>query len=229
SGGNAANISSSGYKTLEETGYAGMAKWKYPFYNLLHPSVGMGEMRYNKKESLPLAIFFAFMWYASAVIIRQYEDYIFNDTNVNNLNIFMIFATTIGILLVGCIANWAITTLVDGKGTFKNIFIYASYSLIPSTVAALIVTIISQVMVENEAVFVTAILFVGYAWTTILLFLGMMTVHTFTTKKAILMTLLTVVGMLIIVFLMMLLVVLYSQVSTFITTIMYELFYKLAI
>lgn len=218
-----------GYKTLEETGYAGMAKWKYPFYNLLHPSVGMGEMRYNKKESLPLAIFFAFMWYASAVIIRQYEDYIFNDTNVNNLNIFMIFATTIGILLVGCIANWAITTLVDGKGTFKNIFIYASYSLIPSTVAALIVTIISQVMVENEAVFVTAILFVGYAWTTILLFLGMMTVHTFTTKKAILMTLLTVVGMLIIVFLMMLLVVLYSQVSTFITTIMYELFYKLAI
>ena len=141
----------------------------------------------------------------------------------------MIFATTIGILLVGCIANWAITTLVDGKGTFKNIFIYASYALIPTTVAAFIVTIISQVMVQNEAVFVTAILFVGYAWTAILLFMGMMTVHTFTTKKAILMTLLTAVGMLIIVFLMMLLVVLYSQVSTFITTIMYELLYKLAI
>lgn len=218
-----------GYKTLEETGYAGMAKWKYPFYNMLHPSVGMSEMRYNKKESLPLAILFAFLWYASAVIMRQYEDYIFNDTNINNLNVFMIFATTIGILLVGCIANWAITTLVDGKGTFKNIFIYASYALIPTTVAAFIVTIISQVMVQNEAVFVTAILFVGYAWTAILLFMGMMTVHTFTTKKAILMTLLTAVGMLIIVFLMMLLVVLYSQVSTFVTTIMYELFYKLAI
>ena len=218
-----------GYKTLEETGYAGMPKWKYPFYNLLHPSVGMSEMRYNKKESLPFAIFFAFLWYASAVIMRQYEDYIFNDTNVNNLNIFMILATTIGILLVGCIANWAITTLVDGKGTFKNIFIYASYSLIPSAVAALIVTIISQVMVENEAIFVQAILIVGYAWTAILLFMGMMTVHTFTTKKAILMTLLTAVGMLVIVFLLMLLVVLYSQVSSFVTTIMYELFYKLAI
>ena len=218
-----------GYQTLEETGYAGMAKWKYPFYNLLHPSVGMSEMRYNKKESLPFAIFFAFLWYASAVVMRQYEDYIFNDTNVNNLNIFMILATTIGILLVGCIANWAITTLVDGKGTFKNIFIYASYSLIPSAIAAFIVTIISQVMVQNEAVFVQAILIVGYAWTAILLFMSMMTVHTFTTKKAILMTLLTVVGMLVIVFLLMLLVVLYSQVSTFVTTIMYELFYKLAI
>lgn len=218
-----------GYKTLEETGYAGMAKWKYPFYNMLHPSVGMSEMRYNKKESLPLAILFAFLWYASAVIMRQYEDYIFNDTNVNNLNIFMIFATTIGILLVGCIANWAITTLVDGKGTFKNIFIYASYALIPSAIAAFIVTLLSQVMVSDEAIFVTAILFVGYAWTAILLFMGMMTVHTFTTPKTILMVLLTVVGMLIIVFLMMLLVVLYSQVSTFITTIMYELFYKLAI
>jgi hypothetical protein len=218
-----------GYKTLEETGYAGMAKWKYPFYNMLHPSVGMSEMRYNKKESLPLAILFAFLWYASAVIMRQYEDYIFNDTNVNNLNIFMILTTTIGILLVGCIANWAITTLVDGKGTFKNIFIYASYSLIPSALASFIVTIISQVMVQNEAVFVQAILIVGYAWTAILLFMSMMTVHTFTTKKAILMTLLTVVGMLVIVFLLMLLVVLYSQVSTFVTTIMYELFYKLAI
>ena len=218
-----------GYKTLDETGYAGMPKWKYPFYNMLHPSVGMSEMRYNKKESLPLAILFAFLWYASAVIMRQYEDYIFNDTNVNNLNIFMILTTTIGILLVGCIANWAITTLVDGKGTFRNIFIYASYALIPSTLAAFIVTIISQVMVQNEAVFVTAILFVGYAWTALLLFMGMMTVHTFTTKKAILMTLLTAVGMLVIAFLLMLLVVLYSQVSTFVTTVMYELFYKLAI
>ncbi len=218
-----------GYKTLEETGYAGMAKWKYPFYNLLHPSVGMSEMRYNKKESLPLALLFAFLWYASAVIMRQYEDYIFNDTDINNLNIFMILATTIGILLVGCIANWAITTLVDGKGSFRNIFIYASYALIPSTVAALIVTVISHFMIQNEAVFVTALLFVGYAWTAILLFMGMMTVHDFTTKKAILMVLLTAVGMLVIVFLMMLLVVLYSQLSTFITTVMYEIFYKLAV
>ena len=141
----------------------------------------------------------------------------------------MILGTTIGILLGGCIANWEITTLVDGKGTFKNIFIYASYALIPSAVAAFIVTLISQVMVADESVFVTAILFVGYAWTALLLFMGMMTVHTFTTPKTILMVLLTAVGMLIIVFLMMLLVVLYSQVSTFVTTIMYELFYKLAI
>ncbi len=218
-----------GYKTLEETGYAGMAKWKYPFYNLLHPSVGMSEMRYNKKESLPLALFFAFAWYASAVIMRQYEDYIFNGTDVNNINIFMILATTIGILLVGCIANWAITTLVDGKGTFKNIFIYASYSLIPSTVAALIVTVISHFMIQNEAVFVTVLLTVGYGWTALLLFMGMITVHAFTTKKAILMVLLTVVGMLVIVFLLMLLVVLYSQLSSFITTIGYELVYKFAI
>ncbi len=218
-----------GYKTLAETGYAGMAKWKYPFYNLLHPSVGMSEMRYNKKESLPYALLSAFLWYASAVIIRQYEDYVFNDTNVNKLNIFMILATTIGILLVGCIANWAITTLVEGKGTFKNIFIYASYSLIPSTLAALIVTVISQFMVLNEAVFVKAILLIGYGWTAILMFMGMITVHQFTTKKAALMTLLTAVGMLVIVFLLMLLVVLYSQVSAFVTTVAYELFYKFSI
>lgn len=218
-----------GFETLEETGYAGMKKWKYPFYNLVHPSDGMSEMRYNKKESLPLAIAFIALWYVSAVVIRQYEDYIFNTTNKNDINIFMILATTVGIVLVGCISNWAITTLVDGKGTFKNIFIYASYSLIPSTVAALIVTFISHYMIKNEAVFVQAILFIGYAWTAILLFIGMMNVHDFTFKKALLMTLLTAVGMLLIVFLLMLLTVLYSQVVTFVTTIMYELFYKFAI
>ncbi len=218
-----------GYKTLAETGYAGMARWKYPFYNLLHPSVGMSEMRYNKKEFLPYALLSTFLWYASVVIMRQYEDYIFNNTNTNNINIFMILATTIGILLVGCIANWAITTLVEGKGTFKNIFIYASYALIPTTIANLIVTVLSQFMVQNEAVFVKTILIVAYAWTAMLMFMGMITVHQFTTKKAILMTLLTAVGMLVIVFLLMLLVVLYSQVSTFITTVSYELFYKFSI
>ncbi len=218
-----------GFQTLEETGYAGMKKWKYPFYNLLHPSDGMSEMRYNKKESLPLAILFMVLWYMSAVIIRQYEDYIFNGTNKNDINIFMIFATTVGIVLIGCVANWAITTLVDGKGTFKNIFIYCSYAFIPSTVAALIVTFISHYMIKNEAVFVQAILLIGYAWTAILLFIGMMNVHDFTFKKAVLMTILTAIGMLLIVFLLMLLTVLYSQVATFVTTIMYELFYKFAI
>lgn len=215
-----------GFKFLSETGYAGMAKWKYPFYNLLHPSTGMTEMYYNKKESLPLGILFAFLWYASAVIIRQYEDFVFLGKTKPEINIFMIFATTIGILMVGCISNWAITTLVDGKGTFKNIFIYASYSLIPSTVAAFIVTVISHYMISTEAIFVQAILFIGYAWTALMLFMSIITVHDFTTKKSIITVILTVLGMLIIVFLLMLLVVLYSQVSSFVTTVAYEIFYR---
>lgn len=218
-----------GFETLEQTGYAGMKEWKYPFYNLVHPSDGMSEMRYNKKESLPLAIAFMALWYVSAVVIRQYEDFIFNGTNKNDINIFMILATTVGIALVGCISNWAITTLVDGKGSFRNIFIYCSYSLIPSAVAAFIVTFISQYMIATEAVFVQAILLIGYAWTAILLFIGMMTVHSFTFKKAVAMVFLTAVGMLLIVFLLMLMAVLYSQVSSFVTTIMYEIFYKFAI
>lgn len=218
-----------GFQTLEETGYAGMKKWKYPFYNLIHPSDGMNEMRYNKKESLSLAILFMALWYVSAVVIRQYEDFVFNGTNKNDINIFMILATTVGIALVGCIANWAITTLVDGKGTFRNIFIYCAYSFIPSAVAAFIVTFISQYMILTEAVFVQAILLIGYVWTGILLFMGMMTVHSFTFKKTVVMLLLTLVGMLLIVFLLMLMAVLYSQVSSFLTTIMYEIFYKFAI
>lgn len=218
-----------GYETLEQTGYAGMKKWKYPFYNMRHPSDGMSEMRYNKKESLPLAILFTLLWYASVVVMRQYEDYIFNSTNKNDINIFMILATTVGILLIGCIANWAITTLVDGKGTFRNVFIYCSYALIPTAVANLIVTFISHYMVLNEAVFAQAILLIGYVWTAILIFIGLMTVHDFSFKKAVLMVLLTALGMLLIVFLLMLLAVLYSQVATFVTTIAYELFYKLAI
>lgn len=218
-----------GYETLEQTGYAGMKKWKYPFYNMRHPSDGMSEMRYNKKESLPLAILFTVLWYASVVIMRQYEDYIFNGTNKNEINIFMILATTVGILLIGCIANWAITTLVDGKGTFKNVYIYCSYAFIPTTIANLIVTFISHYMIQSEAVFVQAILLIGYVWTAILIFIGLMTVHDFSFKKAVLMVALTAVFMILIVFLLMLLTVLYSQVSTFVTTIAYELFYKLAI
>ena len=84
-------------------------------------------------------------------------------------------------------------------------------------------------MVLNEAVFAQAILLIGYVWTAILIFIGLMTVHDFSFKKAVLMVLLTALGMLLIVFLLMLLAVLYSQVVTFVTTIAYELFYKLAI
>lgn len=213
-------------KTLEETGFAGMAKWKYPFYIMFHPYDGFMEMKHNKKGSVVIAGVIFVVWYLSAIIIRQYENFVFNPVNPDKINVVIIALGTVGIFLVGCLANWAICTLMDGKGTFKDIFIGASYSLLPSILISLVVTIISHGMIKDEAIFVQIAIGVFYAWTGLLIVMAAQVIHDFTFKKAVSMLLLTGLGMLIVLFLMLLVYTLFNQVVTFVRTIYYEIIYR---
>lgn len=215
------------FKSLEETGYAGMAKWKYPFYIMVHPYDGFQELKYNHKGSLVIAGVLFVVYYISEIIMRQYESFVFNGTDKDNINILMIAAATIGLFLVACVANWSICTLMDGKGNFRNIFIFAAYAMLPTIIATFVVTILSHFLIQEEAVFIQIILFgLGYAWSALLIFLGTQVVHEFTAKKAIVMLATTLIGIIVILFLLFLIYTLYKQVSDFISTLYFEILFR---
>lgn len=218
-----------GLKTVEEKGYAAMSKWKYPFYTMLHPFDGYQEMRYNKKGSLGLGVLFLALWYLSEVIIRQFEDFTFNPTNPDKLNIFMILCGTAGLFMIAIASNWALCTLFDGKGKFKDIFIGASYAMLPTIIATFLVTFISKFMISGEAVFIQVILIVGYIWSAAMVIIGTQTIHEFEGGKGILMLFLTAVVMILVLFLIMLVYVLFMQVFSFIATLYYEIIYRVGV
>lgn len=206
--------------------YAKMSKYKYPFYIVLHPNDGYQELKYNKKGSFRVSIIIVLLWYVSAVLNRQTLDFVFNPSRPEKLNLFMIAASTILIFTIAVISNWCFSTLMDGKGNLKDIWIVCSYALIPMIVTTFITIILSKGMILEEEVFLTYIKLIGVLWSAVLYFLSIQIVHDFSFIKTVNTILLTVLGMLIILFLFILIYSLFQQVIMFAGNIFYEIIYR---
>ena len=206
--------------------YATMSPLVYPFYSLIHPSDGFQEMKYNKKECLPFGIGVLIVWYITTVLKTQYTDFVFNYQDPNDINILLILLTTLGIFFIAAVANWSVTTLMDGEGSFKVIITSGAYALMPVIFSNIITTVLSKFMVEDEGVFLTYVELIAWIWTALLLVIALQKIHDFSFGKTLSMLALTILGVAIIVFLGVLVYSLYQQVSAFIVGVYYEIIYR---
>ena len=121
------------------------------------------------------------------------------------------------------ISNWCFTTLFDGEGSFKDIFVATSYSLFPLPVLVIISTALTHVLVGTESQIPTLILTVGYIYMAFLIIIGMQVTHDYSTGKNIVTIVATIAGMVIILFIVVLFTTLISKMASFVTTITSEL------
>ena len=126
-------------------------------------------------------------------------------------------------LLLWCVSNWCLTTLFDGEGSFKDIYIAAGYSLAPLPLFVIISTILTNVMAVTEGSIVTLLVSIGYIWVGILLFFGMLVTHDYTLKKNFVTTLGTILAMVVIMFIAILFSSLVAKMVTFIISIFTEI------
>ncbi|MBQ6848185.1 MAG: hypothetical protein IJO62_04660 [Clostridia bacterium] len=109
---------------------------------------------------------------------------------------FLLLAAAIVLLVVlFCIANWALTTLMDGKGSFSEIFMMLMYSLCPIILVNIPLTALTYFFVAEEATFYTLFNAVSIVWAVFLLFVGNMSIHEYSGIKSIATLILTVVAM----------------------------------
>lgn len=206
--------------------YASMSPYVYPFYSLIHPGDGFQEMKYNKKECLPFGIGVLILWYITTVLKTQYTDFVFNMQNPDDINIILIFITTLGVFFIAAIANWSVTTLMDGEGSFKVIVTTGAYALMPVVFSNVVVTILSKFLCMDEGVFLTYIEIIAWIWTALLLVVALQKIHDFSFGKTLSMLALTVFGVAVIVFLGVLVYSLYQQVSSFVVGLYYEIIFR---
>ena len=145
----------------------------------------------------------------------------------NYTTIFLQILVVFVPLLLFAIANWCITTLFDGEGNFKDIFIACSYSLLPIVLTCIPATFLSNYAVTSEVDILKLIMTLGFIWTGLLLFFGTMVTHDYTMSKNFGTTIVTVVGMAFIMFLGILFASLVMDMVTFVTNIVSEINYRL--
>ena len=64
--------------------------------------------------------------------------FVFNPVNWDNVNLILEIATFLVPFIVYVVANWCLTTLFDGKGTLKDIWMGTAYAMTPYVIIQLI-------------------------------------------------------------------------------------------
>jgi hypothetical protein len=130
-------------------------------------------------------------------------------------------------VLLFVVANWCLTTLFEGEGSFKDIFIAAGYSVLPIAITTIPVTLFSNFVVAEELNILSLIAVLGFIWTGMLLFFGTMVTHDYTMGKNFVTVLGTIVGMAFIMFIGVLFTSLVMDMVTFVSSIVSEINYRL--
>ena len=129
-------------------------------------------------------------------------------------------------MLLFTLANWAVATLMQGRGTIKEIYVVTCYSLIPYTAYLFIYTLLSNFIVPDEALVLTVIYYVCFGLTAIMFCISIMTVHEFGFGKFVGITIISVGAMLIVIFIIFMIGILAQQFGSFFTTIYNEVKYR---
>ena len=201
-------------------------KYKLTFYILRHPFDGFYVMKYEKKGSIGVALLnFVLLWISFSAM-GQYSSLIVDQSHPLAQNSLLDGASIFIVLFLWSVANWSVTSLTDGEGKFKEIFMANCYALTPLILVLIPMTLVSNVLAEGEGAFYFLVISFAIMWFVFLAFCGMVMVHNFTAGKAIATIFFTFIALLIIVFLIALLFALWQQMITFFRSIYLELVFR---
>lgn len=195
---------------------------KFPLYILTHPLKGFDEFKREKRAKMSVSIVFIIITIILQILRFEYEGFLVNDRNINDLNSLAEIAYVIAPIVLCALANWSITTLFDGKGTFKEIFMMISYSLFPLFVTGFLGLILSNILTQEEIALYYLVTGIGKFLTGFMIFFGLISIHEYGLAKTILTIVATAVALMVILFVLLLSFDLFQRVYGFIYTIYHE-------
>ena len=202
------------------------SKYGMEFYVLTHPLDGFAQFKTRKLPSLRVSAIIVFAWLIISILDFNCTGFAFSINRSVDFNMPVTLLLTVGLYVMFCVSNWAICTLIEGKGTIKDIMATTAYSLIPYLVTQGIAVILTNVLVPTESVFIAIITTIGLLWTGAILILGMLTIHEFSVSKTIIALILTILGMIAMVLLAILLYSLMKQMFSFFVSIYKEISFR---
>ena len=198
----------------------------YGFHIILHPFDGFWDLKHEKRGSVRGAIFFILLAIGTFYYQAIGQGYLLDPF----ASLASVWAQIFGVLVplfLFVLANWCLTTLFEGEGSFKDIFIACSYSLLPIPLLVIPVTIYSNFCITTETDIIGFISTFAFIWLGLLVFFGTMVTHDYSMGKNVITVLGTIVGMVFIMFLAVLFTTLVGKIVSLITNIVDEIQYRL--
>ena len=198
----------------------------FGFHVIFHPFDGFWDLKHEKRGSVRGAVFFILLTIGTFYYQAIGQGYLLDPRS----NLARVWEQVLGVLVplfLFVLANWCLTTLFEGEGSFKDIFIACSYSLIPIPLLVVPVTVYSNFCISTETDIIGFISTFAFIWLGLLVFFGTMVTHDYSMGKNVITVLGTIVGMVFIMFLAVLFTTLVGKIVSLITNIVTEIQYRL--
>lgn len=193
---------------------------------LLHPSDAFWEMKREGRGSFWVAIGCVALLIFNRIFARQATSFLFN-YETSPLNILAEARNILVVAVLFCLACWAVTALLDGESTMKNVVMLFGYATLPISLTGIPVTIFTNIATYNESVFIGFFQFLGMAWCVFILFMGLMSLNQYSALKALGVAFVILVTAGIIVFVYILFFTIISQLLGFVMALYKELMLRL--
>ncbi len=200
--------------------------WKNLWHTMMHPADGFTNYKERRNYCKVIAVLSVVIFFIARIVERQCTGFYFNQNQLQDLNIGMIFLQTVVLYILFVVCNWMVSTLADGKAHLFQIAFFCSIALLPYSLSILINTLISNALLANESLFMTIVGAVGALWGVLILVCGITVFHDYSLGETIKSILLTIVMILIIVFVCLLIFSLAQQLASFVVSIFQELAYR---
>jgi len=198
---------------------------RYPLFILSHPFESFYTIKTQKTGKLWHVGVILILFWISYSFNRQYSSILVNDNDLSSMNSLVDLCGILAVFFLWCVGNWSITSLANGKGTFKEITITSANALLPILLSWIPISIISNVLILEESIFYHLVITISILLSGLLMFTGMLTIHEYTPAKTVGTIFLTLISMLLIIFLFILLLSLFQQIWLFGKSIYIELTY----
>lgn len=177
---------------------------QFAFHVIVDPFDGFWDLKHEKRGNVPTAVVLLILEVITYLVAYQYTGFPFNTRNPRWLNIIAEVFSVVSPFMLWCGINWSLTTLMDGKGNFRDIFIASTYALFPLVLIVLPITLVSNVMTLNEAAYYWLFVAVAVIWSAGLLFCSTMVIHEYSTGQAAGVSVLIVIGIAVALFIVLL-------------------------
>jgi len=199
---------------------------KYSLYVITHPLDGFWDLTHEKRGSVGAAnviIGLAVIVEVLRLTLTNFQFVTINMEYFNSIIVAMRILLPVGLWTV---ANWSLTTLMDGKGRMIEIYMSVCYALTPYVIINAIMIVLSQFVTFEEGALYWVLGGFAAIWTGLLILSAMMMVHDYSLLKTLLSSLLTIVGMGVMVFIFVIFFSLISDAVSYFVSLYKEILFR---
>jgi hypothetical protein len=194
---------------------------------VFHPFDFFYDIQYVGQSKVVSALIIILLTVAARVLSLMGTGFSFQTREPYQISVVMQAVWIIVPWLTWSIANWGVSSIIDGEGKFVDVLSGSAFVFVPYILFMLPVSLITNVLSLSENSIVMALTWGIYLWVAYLILLKVKIIHDFEPGKVVWITLLTIAGMFIIWFIGLLLFGLINQAISFVIGLYKEINFRL--